>query len=147
MINNHCIEYVNKFIYLGNIISFQGGAEEDVKIRLGKARSAFATLQLLWRSSVYSQKTKLTIYQSNVLPVLLYGSECWRVTQKYTNRLSRFHNTYLSKILKVYWHETISNTRLHQATKQHTCVTVKKRRWTRLGYVYRMNNDLPEKQC
>ena len=31
VINNHRLEYVNKFTYLGSIISLQGGAEEDVK--------------------------------------------------------------------------------------------------------------------
>ena len=102
MANNHRLEYVNKFTYLGSIISLQGGAEEDIKTRLGKARSAFANLQLLWRSSVYSQNTNSestramsslcssmaqsagaghNIHQSNVLSVLLYGSECWRRTQ------------------------------------------------------------------
>ena len=87
VINNHQLDYVNMFTYLGSIISLQGGAEEDIKTRLGKARSAFANLQLLWRSSVYFQKTKLRICQSNVLSVLLYGSECWRMTQQDTNRL------------------------------------------------------------
>ena len=51
-----------------------------------------------------------------------------------------------SKILKVYWFETISNSRLHQATKQqHFCLILKKIRWTWFGHVYRMNNDLPTK--
>ena len=67
------------------------------------------------------------IHQSNVLSLLLYGSEGWRVTQKETNRLFSFHNTCLRKILKVYWPETISNTRLHQATKQqHICLILKR---------------------
>lgn len=146
MINNHALEYVNKFTYLGSIISLQGGAEEDIKTRLGKARSAFANLQRLWKSSVYSRKTKLRIYKSNVLSVLLYGSECWRMTQQDTNRLSSFHNTCLRKIMKVYWPETISNTRLHQATKQQQiCLTLKKRRWTWLGHVYRMSSYIPAK--
>ena len=82
---------------------------------------------LLWRSSVYFQKTRLRFYQSNVLSVLLYGSECWRMTQKDTNRLSSFHNTCLKKILKVHWPETISNTRLHQATEQHICFILKEK--------------------
>ena len=68
------------------------------------------------------------------------------MTQKYTNRLSSFHNTCLWKILRVYWPETISNTRPHQATKQqHIYFILKKRMWTWLCHVYRMNNDLPAK--
>ena len=80
VINNNQLKYVNKFTYLGSIISLQG-ADEDIKARFGKIRSAFANLQLLWKSSVYSQKTKLIIYQSNVLSVLLHDSMCWHTTQ------------------------------------------------------------------
>ena len=44
----------------------------------------------------------------------------------------------------MYWPETISNTRLHQATKQqHLCLILKK--WTWHGHVNRMNNNLPAK--
>ena len=41
VINDHRLEYVNKLTYLGNI-SVQRGAEQDIKTRLGKARSACA---------------------------------------------------------------------------------------------------------
>ena len=47
VINDHRLEYVNKLTYLGSIISVQRGAEQDIKTRLGKARSACANLQLL----------------------------------------------------------------------------------------------------
>ena len=146
VINNHRIEYLNNFTYLGSIVNLQGGAEEDFKTRLGKVKSALANLQLLRRSSMYTHKIKLRIYQSNVLSVLLNGSECWLMTQQDTNKRSSFHNTCLRKILKVYWPETISKTRLQQATKQqHICLILKKTRWVWLGHVYRMNNDLPVK--
>ena len=42
VINDHRLEYVNKLTYLGNI-SVQRGAEQDIKTRLGKARSACAS--------------------------------------------------------------------------------------------------------
>ena len=34
------------------------------------------------RSGSYSTKTKLRIYQSHVLSTLLYGLECWRMTER-----------------------------------------------------------------
>ena len=68
-------------------------------------------------------------------------------TTRHQYTLSSVHNTCLRKILKVYWPETISNTRLHQATKQqHIYLILKNRRWKWLGHVYMMNNDLPAKK-
>ena len=76
VINDHRLEYVNNFNYLGSI-NVQRDAEQDNKTRLGKARSAFANLQLLRKSSAYPQKTKLRFYQSNVLQSnVLCVTEC-----------------------------------------------------------------------
>ena len=76
-INNHPL-----YTYPGSVVSISGGTEEDVTARLGKARSTFARLKPVWKSNAYSRATKLRIYKSNVLPVLSYGAECWRMTAK-----------------------------------------------------------------
>ena len=41
------LEEVEFFIYLGCIINVQGGMDEDVKTRIGKARTAFPHLQTI----------------------------------------------------------------------------------------------------
>jgi len=76
------VEEVQQFTYLGSIVRTDGGTEEDVKSRLGKARVAFHMLDNLWKSKVISRHTKLKISNSNVKSVLLYGSETWRTTKQ-----------------------------------------------------------------
>ena len=51
---------------MGSIVSTDGGTEEDVKARLGKARVAFHMLDKLWKSKIISRPTKLKIFNSNV---------------------------------------------------------------------------------
>jgi len=53
------VEEVQQFIYLGSIVSTDGGTEEDVKARLGKARVVFHMLHKLWKFKVISRPTKL----------------------------------------------------------------------------------------
>lgn len=43
--------------------------------------------------SVYSRKIKLRLYKRNGLSVLLYGSECWRMTGKDNRGLATFQTT------------------------------------------------------
>ena len=49
------VEEVQQFTYLGSIVSTDGGTEEDVKARLGKARVAFHMLDKLWKSKIIFQ--------------------------------------------------------------------------------------------
>ena len=48
------------------------------------------TFDKVWRSPNLSVTNEDKIYHSNVLSVLLYGAECWRVTQRDSQRLSGF---------------------------------------------------------
>ena len=76
--------------------------------RLSKARNALRMMDIdVWRSSQYSTKTKLRLYKSCVLSTLLYGSECWRMTNCDLNKLFTFQPKNLRRILRIFWPETI----------------------------------------
>ena len=85
-----CRRETTGYSRLGSSITTEGGAERDIQVRIGKARSAFIRLGNIWKTTTFSTKTKLKLYNSCVLSVLLYGSECWRMTDKDINRLSSF---------------------------------------------------------
>lgn len=51
------------------------GTEADINKGLGLPRSAFSSLSNLWKSAHYSIKTKLRIFNINVISVLLYCFE------------------------------------------------------------------------
>lgn len=85
---------------------------EDVKVRINKARQAFGSLREVWRSTVLSQNIKLRLFNSNVISVLLYGSETWLVTKAIVTKLQVFANRCLRRILKIRWYDRISNSEL-----------------------------------
>ena len=132
------IPYTNKFTYLGSVLCQDGGTSVDIQSRLNKARNAFMSLRSVWRSASYSTKTKLRIYQSCVLSTLLYGSECWRMTEQDLSKLASFHTANLRKILRISWPQKISNDQLLRQTKQEDIRTlVNRRRWRWIGHVMR----------
>ena len=75
IINGQDIEDVEEFVYLGAKVCKEGGGMKDLKNRLSKARGAFNKLKKIWISNNISRKTKLRLYKTLVVPVLLYGSE------------------------------------------------------------------------
>jgi hypothetical protein len=136
------VDDVERFCYLGSVVTREGGTEADIKARLGKARQAFGRLTPIWKSSKYSRRTKIKIYSSCVLSVLLYGSECWRTTQRDNQQLAVFHTTCLRKIYKIYWPNTISNADLYKLAKQEPLVTtIRRRRWRWVGHTLRRERD------
>ena len=72
-LRNTPLEIVESFTYLGSIIDGKGGAEADVRTRIGKARTAFANLSNVWKASKISISTKIRLFNSNVKSALLYG--------------------------------------------------------------------------
>ena len=90
----------------------------------------------------FSTNTKLKLYNSCVLSVLLYGSECWRMIDKDINKLSSFHNTCLRKIMKIFWPNKISNKDLHNITDTKDMDTLWiQTRWRWLGHVLRKPSE------
>ena len=135
------IARVDKFTYLGSVISKEG-AVADIRSRLGKARAAYNMLGRVWKSNQISQNLKLRLYKSNVISVLLYGSETWRVVKSEMAKLDSFNNTCLRRILKIYWPERITNELLWYRTDTIPITEeIKKRRLRWFGHVVRMDED------
>ena len=74
-LNQENIKDIDKFVYLGSVVSKDGGTDEDIKCRINKALYAFNTLRPIWRSTALSLHNKIQIFNTNVKLVLLYGSE------------------------------------------------------------------------
>ena len=88
--NSDALEDVQDFAYLRSKITTDG----DCKI--------FALLKPIWKFKQLRLETTLRLYNSNVLSVLLYGSECWKLTSKLAHKLETFQNRCLRNILGVF---------------------------------------------
>jgi len=136
------IEDVETFTYLGAIVNKTGGSTEDIKHRLGLARNAFAMLSPLWKSKKYSKRTKIKIFNSNVMSVLLYGAEMWKLNISDITRLETFQRNCLRRILNIFWPMKLTNQELYNKSK--TCPvgeTIRCRRWRWLGHVLRKTSQ------
>ena len=72
------LEDVEYFSYLSSTIDKKGGTDADIKIRIQKACTTFAVMRNIWSSRNITTQTKLRLFDSNIKPVLLYGSETWK---------------------------------------------------------------------
>ena len=117
------------------------GSTADISARLKKAISACYKLRKVWASSQNRRKTKIRIYKSNVMSVLLYGAECWKVNQNDGQRLNTFHNRCLRRILRIFWPRTISNEKLYEEVEISRITSIiKARRSSFIGHILRFEN-------
>uniref|UniRef100_A0AAV2J1Z3 Reverse transcriptase domain-containing protein n=1 Tax=Knipowitschia caucasica TaxID=637954 RepID=A0AAV2J1Z3_KNICA len=137
-VQGEALEEVDSFTYLGSILDKYGGTDEDVRTRIGKARTAFQQLKNIWGSSTISITTKIRLFNTIVKPILLYGAETWRTTVVTIKRIQVFINSCLRKILKIRWPEKISNEELWTKTNQQPVdEAILQRRWRWIGHTLR----------
>ena len=85
--NDKFLPIVDVFCYIGSMLSHDCSDAEDVQRRIKKASSAFGTV----RAEVFANKNvnfeaKKMIYEGLIIPILLYGSETWCLTEDLFNR-------------------------------------------------------------
>ena len=133
------IEEVEEFSYLGATVCKDGGGMKDLKNRLSKARGAFIRLKKIWRSSNISRKTKLRLYKTLVVPVLVYGCETWKMNKGDSKMIDVFNNKCLRRIIKVRWEDHVSTEELlKQANCRSLSSDVKQRKWKMIGHILRL---------
>jgi hypothetical protein len=98
---------VSQFIYLGTTVTNQNLVQEEIKRRLNSGNACYHLVQKLLSSRLLSKNLKIRIYNTIVLPVVLYGRETWSVTLREEHRLRVFENRVLRRIFGPKRHEVM----------------------------------------
>ena len=66
------LKQTDKFTHLEGVISSDGTAEQDIQRRIGLAYDGMNRLDNIWKSKDLSTKTKVLVYNSMVIGILIY---------------------------------------------------------------------------
>jgi hypothetical protein len=64
---------VEEFKYLGTTLTDRNSIHEEIKSRLKSGNACYHSVQNLLCSRLLSKNTKIRVYRTVVLPVVLYG--------------------------------------------------------------------------
>ena len=103
------LEEVDAFKYLGATLTKDGRSTSEIKTRLAMATAAMAKLNRFWKSRSISFNTKIKLFRSLVLSILLYGCESWTMTAETTKRIQTFETKCFRRLLGISWKEHKSN--------------------------------------
>lgn len=116
-VNGEYTEDGDEFTYIGATVSKDGGGMKDLKNRLSKARGAFIKLKKIWNSKSITRRTKLRLYKTLVVLVLVYGCETWKMNKGDNKAIDVFDNKCLRRILKIQWQDHISTEEQLETTR------------------------------
>ena len=81
-------------------------------------------------------KSKLSLYNSLVIPVAIYTSETWKGKNNSAHKLDVFHHRFLQKLLKILWRNHVTNDDVRQRSRQGKLSEIVKERCLKmLGHI------------
>uniref|UniRef100_A0A2H1VU13 SFRICE_040172 n=1 Tax=Spodoptera frugiperda TaxID=7108 RepID=A0A2H1VU13_SPOFR len=99
------LDTVNEFVYLGSTITNNGSCEQDIRRRIGMAKSAMSQLNRVWADRNISRKTKRKLVTTLIFSILLdldpqKADRC---------RIDAFEMWCWRKMLGIHWTERRTN--------------------------------------
>ena len=88
------------------------------------------------------RRTKLRLYKTLVVPVLLYASDTWKMNKGDDKAVNVFHQRCLRKILRIRWQDHVSTKELlGRAGMKPLSVEVMSRRRRMIGHILRKDRS------
>ena len=135
------IKHVTDFKYLG---SQMASSASDFKRRKALAWGAFWKLERLWRSSELPISTKIKLFHTTCVTILLYGCESWVLSQDMECKINAFATSSYRVMLNIKRRDHVSNSIIYSMTDTQPLVhCVRKRQLSFLGHVLRLPEEEP----
>ena len=149
-IDDYELDVIEQFTYLGSTITNNLSLDTEINKRIRKAATTLARLiSQVWTNPKLTEMTKMVVYNTCVVSILMYGGETWTTYAKQEKRLNSFHLRSIRRILGISWQDRVSNTKgLSQANLLSMSNLLRQRRLCWMGHVYCMEdchipNDIP----
>jgi len=94
IIEDHKIEVVRRFKYLGTVTNDVNDETEEIRARVLAANKAYSSLQTIFRSKQIRRNNKIRLYKTLIKPILRYGSVTWTLTKTSEQMLTRLKGKY-----------------------------------------------------
>ena len=134
---------------MGTTLTHQNSILEEIKSRLRLGNACYHSVRNLLSSRLLSQKLKIKIIRTIILPVVLYGCETWSLTLRDERKLRVFENMVLRRIFEPRRDEVTGEwRRLHNeelsdlSSSPNIVRVIKSRRMRWAGHVARIGEEM-----
>ncbi|XP_062532931.1 uncharacterized protein LOC134201702 [Bombyx mori] len=137
-LNSKHIEYVDEYVYLGQLISTTDNMQKEIDRRIANTWKRYWSLSEVMKDKEMSIKDKRKIFNSCILPCLTYGCQTWALTEKLTNKIQVCQNSIERSVIGVKRRDKVRLSEIKRLTKFKNAIQISrtlKWRWT--GHILR----------
>jgi hypothetical protein len=132
------VEYVDEYIYLGQIISPIDTMTRELERRTANGWKRYWSLKEVFKDKVLLTKTKGKLFNTCILPVLMYGSQTWALTKATISKLACSQRAMERSMLGVRKSDRLRNAEIRRKTKvQDISTKVRRLKWKWAGHIIR----------
>jgi len=141
------VTVVEEFVYLGSLIHSSSGSTCDISCRSAITCAAIQSLEnQIWRSRL-AISTKLKLYNTCILPIFLYGSDCWAMSKTDACKIDALDQWCLRMLLGIRWYQFVRNDDVRRLAKQPKLTAIiQSRQLTLFGHIMRMDDNADAKK-
>lgn len=137
-INNQPVEYVEEYIYLGQIISHTDTTTKEIKRRIANGWKRYWSLKEIMKSTDLSISIKRKVFNTCILPCITYGCETWALTKHHRNMLEHCQRAMERSMIGIKKQDKIRNIVIRSKTKVTDILTrIDSLKWRWTGHMLR----------
>jgi hypothetical protein len=116
VIDNKSVELMNTFNYLGTSVSYEN--KKDIDSKISTFIKITGMINNIFKPSKVRNNTRIKLYSTLALPVLLYGSESWTIKAKDQAKLISAEMKFMRRTADGYiWSDFKQNTEILEELK------------------------------
>ena len=133
LINGKALRYTDSFTYLRSGVTNINSSDLKIEKHVQSASKAFGALQkCLWSHHDVKLCTKIKVYNTAILPVLLYSKEAMTLYQCHLRQLTRTQLQHLQTIIHIQWQERVPDVEVLKSAgtvSAEATITARQLRW------------------
>lgn len=140
-INNNTLTYVDDYVYLGQVISFNDSSNKEILRRISLGWKKYWSLKFIMKGN-YEMQLKKLIFDSCVLPVVLYGSQTWSLTKAQANKVNIWQRAIERSVLKIRKKDKVRCTKIRGQTNfRDANLSIQIQKWKWAGHLMRYTDE------
>ena len=109
IVDGENIEVVERFVFLGALITSDGQIDMELRRRIAMGKSAMGSLRKIFKDRDLRLATKVKIVQTLIFPIIIYGAETWTLKKNEIAKIDAFERWCWRNLLGVIYIDRKTN--------------------------------------